>query len=68
MSKKTSKGEDEILNEANQIHYYSILRYTRRIYQKDGTRIRMTNHGQDPTMLTFNQGAMREHLRLYYRQ
>ena len=38
--------------------------------QKDGTIIRMTidlwyDHGQDPAMLTFNQGAMREHLRLY---
>ena len=38
--------------------------------QKDGTRIRMTidlwyENGQDPAMLTFNQGAMREHLRLY---
>ena len=37
--------------------------------QKDGTRIHMTidlwyDHGQDPAMLTFNQGAMREHLRL----
>ena len=38
--------------------------------QKDETRIRMTidlwyENGQDPAMLTFNQGAMREHLRLY---
>ena len=38
--------------------------------QKDGTRIRTTidlwyDHGQDPAMLTFNQGAMREHVRLY---
>ena len=65
MSEKTSKGEDGILDKATLLQCLKGLSS-----QKDGTRIRMTidlwyDHGQDPAMLTFNQGAMREHLRLY---